>query len=82
MLRNTALAALLTAFTGTASADVVFYTNSTDFGNAVTAASLLSLGIEDFESSLLPDGNIQRVDARCSPAYPARRSTPPCLRRR
>jgi hypothetical protein len=71
MLRNTALAALLTAFTGTASADVVFYSNSTDFGNAVTAASLLSLGIEDFESSLLPDGNIQRVDDALQPGVPS-----------
>jgi hypothetical protein len=62
MLRNTALAALLTAFTGTASAGVMFYTNSTNFGNAVTAASLVSLGTEHFESSVLPDNSIQRVD--------------------
>jgi hypothetical protein len=71
MLRNTALAALLTAFTGTASADIIFYTNSTDFGNAVTAASLLSLGIEDFESSMLPDNNLQRVDDALQPGVPS-----------
>jgi hypothetical protein len=76
MLRNTALAALLTAFTGTASADVIFYTNSTDFGNAVTAASLLSLGIEDFESSVLPDGNIQRVDDALQPGVPSTSMNP------
>ena len=71
MLRHTALAALLTVFTSTASAGLMFYTSEVDFNNAVAASSLIYLGTEDFESSVLPDNNLQRVDDSLQPGVPS-----------